>query len=183
MRSRRLSSCLRRATGVVVEHSQRATPCFSVRTYFVMQQPALDLDQIAAARMGEAPQSTSRDYPMAGNHQRKIIRAAGLGDGTRRALQQARDIAIGPGFAAGNRRDLVPHTALEGGADLLQRQLETVAWVGGIFIDLYASAFGKRVGGREATRVSGQIHDFRQCVALGAYSDQGERRVEFGLKV
>ena len=133
--------------------------------------------------MGEAAQAAGRDYAMAGNHQRKIIRAAGLADGARRAAQRAREIAIGPGFAAGNRGDLVPHAALEGGADLLQRQLETVAGIGDIFFDLRAGALGERVGGREGARASRQIHDLRQRVALGAYSDQGERRVEFGLKL
>ena len=133
--------------------------------------------------MGEAAQAIGGDDAMAGDHQRKIIRAAGLAHGARRALQHARDVAIAPGLAAGNRSELLPHAALEGGADLLQRQPETVVGIGDIFFDLRAGALGQRVRGGQGAGAARQIHDLRQRFALGAHPHQPERRVELGLKV
>ena len=108
MQSRRLSSCLRRAAGAWRNMVSAVHSCLSIRALFMTQQPALDLDQVAAARMGEAAQAVGGDDAMAGNHQRKIIRAAGLAHGARRGSQRAREIAIGPRFAAGNRGDQRP---------------------------------------------------------------------------
>ena len=120
----------------------------------MLQQPALDLEQVAAARMREAAQALGCDHAVAGNHQRKIIAAAGLAHRARRGAQGARQVAIGPGFTQRNRRYLFPYAALEGGADLLQRQLEAVAGIADIFFDLFAGPLGQRVGqiGRASCR-------------------------------
>jgi hypothetical protein len=64
----------------------------------VAQQPDLRLDP---ARRAEPAEAVRRDNAVAWDQDRHGVRAAGPPDRLRRRAEVAREIAVGPGFAAG----------------------------------------------------------------------------------
>ena len=101
---------------------------------FVLEQPALDVEKKAAAFPGKAAEAfvealVRGDHPVAGHHQGIGIGAAGAAHRPRRRADQLGQVAIGAGVAGGNRRDLRPDLAAEGGAGRGQGQVEDKARV------------------------------------------------------
>ena len=89
----------------------------------VPQQPALDAEVEAGfiIVVRKPTQTAGGGDAMAGNDERKPVRAASLADRARRRAYQLGDFAIGQHIAARYVSDDFPDLVLKGGADLDQR--------------------------------------------------------------
>src|SRR5690606_1493788 len=106
----------------------RLLPSSVFRDALVRQQPALDR-QVEAGRIvmvGEAAQPAGGGDPVARDQQRIPVGAASLADRARRRADEPGDLPVRGDVAARNRRNDFPYLALERGADVRQRQIETV---------------------------------------------------------
>src|SRR5688572_5258553 len=118
----------------------------------VPEQPALDLDRVAAAAVHEAADAVGGEHAVARNKDGDAVRAARAADRARRGAQPPRDIRIAQGLAWGYRVDRAPHAALEVGAAEIERQVERIGRIVEIPLELPAHALGEAIDRRQRGR-------------------------------
>src|SRR3990172_9162853 len=142
------------------------------------QQPLLDGDRRAAARVHEAADAVTRNHAVAGNDERNAVGAARAADRSRRAFYLACDVEIGQRVAARDSADRAPHAALERGAVEFVRQIKPELGIVEIAFELAAYLRGKPVDRRERRDAARQIFDAGQPFAGGADAEHREWRGE-----
>src|SRR5882672_1133007 len=101
----------------------------------------------SALMVPETSDPARRKDAVARNHERQGVGPAGLSDGARRRAQLERELAVAPGAARLNCRDLSPDAALERRAALGKGQIETEIRVVDVTLDLRAGALGEAIAG------------------------------------
>src|SRR6185503_6410375 len=152
--TRRACSSTARPPATTHRQTNRAAPSSGleferVRAALVHQKPTLDLQQVAAARVGETADAARGDHAVAGDHDRQLVVAAGLAHGARRVkpgvAQLAREFTVGERAAARNRAHCFPDAALKIRALDEERQVEFRVGILAVALELARGALRELV--------------------------------------
>ena len=118
---------------------------------------------------------------MAGNQQRKAIRATRATDRPRRGTKLSSDIDIGKRRSGTNGDDLLPDSALKRRTGVFERHVHRVIRVVEVALDLPTGPLREGIDRRKAFDTARQVFDVRHPFADSANAKHRERRPEAGM--